>query len=162
MEAFVFYSLAAVTLVSALGVVTLRNTLHSALLLGLSLAGVAGLFGTLGADFLFGAQLLVYVGGIALLMLFVVMLAGRASELHLKQVNRMWGAGLAICGALFWGMWRYIEPTVTVGAQGEPAPTTARIGRLLLSDLAVPFELITVILIAALIGAVVFTRPEHE
>ena len=80
MESIVFYSLAAVTLVSALMVVTLRNTFHSALFLGLSLAGVAGIFGTLGSDFLFAAQIMIYVSGIAVLILFVVLLSGEEGD----------------------------------------------------------------------------------
>ena len=64
-EQVVFYSLAALVVACSLAVVTMRNTVHSALMLGLSLAGAAGLFATLGADFLFAGQILVYVGGIS-------------------------------------------------------------------------------------------------
>jgi len=87
LQQIVFFSLAAVTVLSALAVVTMRNTVHSALFLGLTLGGVGGLFAMLGADFLFAGQIMVYVGGIALLVMFVVMLLGRASDLHLRQVN---------------------------------------------------------------------------
>ncbi|MFA6028847.1 MAG: NADH-quinone oxidoreductase subunit J [Elusimicrobiota bacterium] len=160
MSTIVFFTLSAVVLLSALGVVLLRNTLHSALLLGLCLAGVGGLYATLGADFLFGSQLLVYVGGIAVLMLFVVMLAGRASELRLRQVNDQWLAALLICGVTFWGMQRYIDAFAVVRATTPAQATTAPIGRLMLDRLALPFELISIILVAALVGAVVFSRPK--
>jgi NAD(P)H-quinone oxidoreductase subunit 6 len=162
MEAVTFYTLSAVMLISALGVVLLRNVLHSALLLGLCMAGVAGLFASLGADFLFAAQILIYVGGIALLVLFVVLLSGRHSELHLRQINDYWLGALAVCGALFWGMWRYIVAQAGVTAPSAPQPTTARLGAALMDYLALPFELISVILIAALVGAVIFSRPEAE
>lgn len=162
MESIAFYALSAVTLLSALGVVLLRNVLHSALLLGLALAGVAGLFASLGADFLFAAQIMVYVGGIALLVLFVVLLSGRHSELHLRQVNDYWLGALAVCAALLSGMWRYLVPLAGVFAQTEPKKTTAPLGRLLLGALAVPFELISLILVVALVGAVIFSRAETE
>ena len=96
-DQIVFYSLSALVLLSALAVVLHRNTVHSSLFLGLSLAGVAGLFACLGADFLFAAQIMVYVSGIAVLVMFVVMLLGRASDLHNRQVNELWMAALLIC-----------------------------------------------------------------
>ena len=162
MEVLVFYILATVTLLSALGVVLLRNVLHSALLLGLCLAGVAGLFACLGADFLFASQLLIYVGGVAVLILFVVLLSGRGPELRLRQVNDHWFAALLIGLATFGGMWRYIAPFASTRAELPPKPTTARLGELLLRDLALPFELISLILIAALIGAVLFSHQTPE
>ena len=61
--------------------------------------GVAGIFGSLGADFLFAAQILVYVSGIAVLILFVVLLSGRASDFVLRQTNEQWAGGLVVCGA---------------------------------------------------------------
>src|SRR5579885_2648517 len=108
-QQIVFYSLAALTLLSALAVVTMRNTVHSALFLGLCLAGVAGLFGVLGADFLFAGQIMVYVGGIALLVMFVVMLLGRASDLHLRQVNSHWAWALLVCATSAVGFWKVVR-----------------------------------------------------
>src|SRR4051812_42545278 len=93
----VFYGLSAIVLLAALGVVLSRNTVHSSLYLGLSLAAVAGLYALLGADFLFAGQVMVYVSGIAVLIMFVVMLLGRAADLHLRQVNEQWLAALLIC-----------------------------------------------------------------
>ncbi len=161
METLVFYSLSAVILISALAVVLMRNVLHSALALGLCLAGVAGIFGSLGADFLFAAQILIYVSGVAVLILFVVMLAGRASELNMRQINKQWFGALIVAAVILGGMWRYISAFGELRAPaGAALPTTAPLGRLLLSTLAVPFELITLILIVALVGAVIYTRPE--
>ena len=161
-EAIVFYSFACVAVLSALGVVLLRNSLHCALLLGLCLSAVAGIFGTLGADFLFAAQLLVYVGGVAVLVLFVVLLSGRSSELRLRQVNDQWLAGILLCSAAFWGMWRYISSYGDDLAASPAGPSTAALGRLLCGNLAVPFELVSLVLVAALIGAVLFTRPVDD
>ncbi len=160
METFIFVSLAALVLGAALAVVLLRNVLHSALALGLSLAGVAGLFATLGADFLFAAQILIYVSGIAVLILFVVLLAGRASDFVLRQTNEQWLAGALIFAVLGWGLTTLYRP-FGMGATAPAHPTTLSLGNILIGDLAVPFELVSLILLAALIGAILFSRPEE-
>ncbi|OIO09128.1 MAG: hypothetical protein AUJ52_06895 [Elusimicrobia bacterium CG1_02_63_36] len=158
MEQIVFYSLSAVTLIAALGVVTMRNVLHSALMLGVALMGVAGLFAALGADFLFAGQIVIYVTGVAVLVLFVVMLAGRESDLHARQTNEKWPLAVAICAVIFFGFWRCIAPYAGTPTRTQPEPSTRAIGKLLLSDYALPFELISLILIAAMIGAILFSR----
>ena len=160
-ETIAFYCMAAVALAGALLVVSVRNTVHSALALGLSLSGVAGVFACLGADFLFAGQLLIYVGGIAILIVFVVMLLGRTSDRHLRQVNEQWAAALLVCAITGAGLWRlaglYSRATSSVPATA----TTRAIGLLMLGDYALPFELISLVLLAALLGAVFFTRkPE--
>lgn len=156
-ESIVFYSLAVCTVVPALLVVASRNTVHSALWLGLSLGGVGGIFALLGADFLFGAQVMVYVGGIAVLIMFAVMLLGRASDLHLRQVNNQWLAGLLICAVSGVGLWR-IARALTKASPALPAKaTTLPIGQLMLGEYAVPFELVSLVLTAALLGAIFFS-----
>ena len=155
-----FYSMAAIALAGALMVVTLRNTVHSALALGLSLSGVAGLFACLGADFLFAGQLLIYVGGIAILIVFVVMLLGRASDLHLRQVNEQWAAALLVCAITGAGLWRVSTLFGTAPSTVPAAATTRSIGLLMLGNYALPFELISLVLLAALLGAIFFSRKE--
>ncbi|PCI40454.1 MAG: NADH-quinone oxidoreductase subunit J [Elusimicrobia bacterium] len=162
MEHIVFYSLSSVALISALGVVLMRNVLHCALMLGLSLMAVAGLFGSLGADFLFAGQIVVYVTGVAVLVLFVVMLAGRESELNSPQTNDKWPLALVIGAITFGGFWRFFGAYADTYATTDAEPTTRGIGILLLSDYALPFELISLILIAALIGAIHFSRVEES
>jgi len=159
---FIFWSLAALTAVSALGVVTMRNTVHSALSLGVCLMGVAGLFATLGADFLFAGQILVYVGGVAVLIMFVVMLLGRASDLHLRQVNNQWAAALLICAISAVGLWRIVKAFPLTGNPSTLAPTTKPLGLLLMSDYAVPFEVVSLVLTGALLGAIYFSHLERE
>lgn len=159
-ESIAFYSMAAVTIVGALLVVSLRNTVHSALALGLSLSGVAGIFACLGADFLFAGQLLIYVGGIAILIVFVVMLLGRTSDLNLRQVNEQWAAALLICGITGAMLWRLGRLFSHAAALVPSVPTTRALGLLLLGDYALPFELISLVLLAALLGAVFFSRKE--
>jgi NADH:ubiquinone oxidoreductase subunit 6 (subunit J) len=160
LEQVVFYSLTAVTLLAALGVVLMRNAVHSSLMLGLSLAGVAGLYASLGADFLFGAQIMVYVSGIAVLIMFVVMLLGRASDLHLRQVNDRWLAALLVCGVASGGLFKIARLFEGRPAAAAPAPSTRAIGKLMLGEWLLPFELISLVLLAALLGAVFFTRTE--
>jgi len=162
MQEIVFYSLAAVVLIPALLTVLLRNTVHCSLFLGLSLAAVGGIFATLGADLLFGGQILVYVTGIAVLIMFVVMLLGRTSDLHLRQVNKQWLAGLLLCGISGVGLLHVIRAYAKVVPTVEPRPTTHGIGGLMLGDYGVPFEMISLVLLAALLGAIFFSRPEVE
>ena len=160
-EAIAFYCMAAVAITGALLVVTLRNTVHSALALGLSLAGVAGLFACLGADFLFAGQLLIYVGGIAILIVFVVMLLGRTADLHLRQVNEQWAAALLVCAITGAGLWRLASLYSHPSAQVPASATTRAIGLLMLGDYVLPFELISLVLLAALLGAIFFSRKEN-
>jgi NADH-quinone oxidoreductase subunit J len=162
LEQIAFYSLSAVVLLSALGVVLNRNTVHSSLYLGLSLAGVAGLFALLGADFLFAAQIMVYVSGIAVLVMFVVMLLGRASDLHLRQVNEFWMAALLICAIASAGLLKIAASFSGTLAAAPPAPSTRIIGKLFLGNDLIPFELVSLILLAALLGAVFFTHSERR
>lgn len=159
-EQIVFYSLAAVVLASAVGVVSLRNTVHSSLFLGLSLAGVGGIFAAMGADFIFAAQVMVYVSGIAVLIIFSVMLVGRASDLHLKQVNEQWMAALLICAVSCAGLFKISRIYAHVLAPAAARPGTHEIGRLMLGDWLLPFELVSLVLTAALLGAVFFSRSE--
>ncbi len=160
LEHIVFYSLSAVVLLSALAVVTLKNTVHSSLMLGLSLAGVAGLYAALGADFLFAAQIMVYVSGIAVLVMFVVMLLGRASDLHLRQVNEYWVAALAVCGVAGVGLLRLAGARSGTLSAAPAHPATQALGRLFLGEYLLPFELVSLLLLAALLGAVFFTHKE--
>jgi NADH-quinone oxidoreductase subunit J len=162
LEHIIFYSLAAVVVLSAFAVVTMRNTVHSALFLGLCLAAVGGLFAMLGADFLFAAQVLVYVGGIAVLIMFVVMLLGRASDLHLRQVNNQWAAALLIVAIAAVGLWRVAHSYGPTPIPGAPEATTRGLGRLLMSDYAIPFELVSLVLTAGLLGAVFFSHVEKK
>lgn len=161
LDQIVFYSLSFAAVASALAVVLHRNTVHSSLFLGLSLAAVAGLYASLGADFLFGAQIMVYVSGIAVLVMFVVMLLGRASDLHLRQINERWMAALLVCAVAGFGAFKIARLHSATVALSAPRPGTHEIGRLFLGEWLLPFELISLVLLAALLGAVFFTRAEN-
>ncbi len=161
-EHIVFYMLAAVILLSALGVVLLPTVMHSALCLGLCLAGVAGIYFSLGADFIFAAQILVYVGGIAVLILFVVLLAGSASDQLTRQINGQWLPSLLICAAFIWSFLKITAHFHGIAVQSAPEPSVRALAGLLLGDYAVPFELISLVLLASMTGAVLFGRRKAE
>ncbi len=161
LEHIAFYSLSALVLLSALAVVLHRNTVHSSLFLGLSLAGVAGLFASLGSDFLFAAQIMVYVSGIAVLVMFVVMLIGRAVDLHNRQVNELWMAALLICAIASAGLLKIARSYSGTLSAAPAEPSTRIIGKLFLGDYLLPFELVSLVLLAALLGAVFFSHSER-
>jgi NADH-quinone oxidoreductase subunit J len=157
----VFYLLAAVTLGSALGVAFSRSIVYSAFALMGTLLGVASLFVLLGADFLGVVQLLVYVGGILVLTLFAVMLTHRISDVNVS--NRAVGsvpALVVVALALGWMIQVARRATWVVREAAAPVPTTYGIGEAFLTRYALPFEVASVVLLAALIGAVVVSRKE--
>ena len=159
-EKLVFALLAFMTLVPALLVVTLRNVFHVALCLVLSLTGVAGLFALLGADFLFVAQILLYVGGITVLLLFVVLLSGRPRDWVIRSVNKQWAGALVVSAmfmALLASLFRFLPETP---APAEMHPTTGPLGLLLLRDMVLPFEALSLVILAALVGVILFSKRD--
>src|ERR1700760_1879636 len=89
-ESLLFYLFAALTLAGGILTVTRRSAVLAAVWLTVSLLGVAGLFLTLGAEFLFAAQIILYIGGVTLLFLFVIMLVNLDAAAHLRQFRRTW------------------------------------------------------------------------
>ena len=157
----VFYLLASFTLVCALGVALSHNIMYSAFALMGTLLGVAGSFVALGADFLGVVQLLVYVGGILVLTIFAVMLTHRIAEVNVS--NRAVGRPLAfvLVGAVAWWMIKVaVAATWVVKPQGAALPTTYGIGNAFLTDYVLPYEVASLVLLVALIGAVVVCRKE--
>ena len=158
-SAAIFYGVAAVVLGSALYVVVGRNLVHSAFALVAAFFGVAIFYVYLGADFLAGAQVLIYVGGILTLLLFGVMLTNRIYNLNLRS-----GAIQVVPGALSAGLvfalLVWIIQSVDWGAMdaGDPGPTSESIGRLLVGDYLLPFEIASVLLLIALMGAAMLVR----
>jgi NADH-quinone oxidoreductase subunit J len=156
-----FGALALVIAVSALRVVTTKNVVHAALYLVLVLSGVAGIFLLLAAEFLAIVQVLVYIGAIVVLFLFGIMLTrapiGRDNGLDNDQrwAGALVGLGLfALLGTILYDGFgeQKVEPT-SVG-------DTASVGLSIFQDFVIPFEVISVLLLAALIGAVVIARRE--
>ena len=157
----VFYLIAAITVVSAGGVAFSSNIVYSAFALMGTLMGAAGLFILLAADFVAVVQVLIYVGGILVLTLFAVMLTHRIADVRVS--NRSLGRlpSLAIIGVVGFGMARAIAQTTWHAAPPKAAvPTTYGIGEAFLGDYVLPFELASLVLLAALVGAVVLSRKE--
>lgn len=161
--AAIFYGTAAFMLASALYVVLGRNLVHCAFALMGTFFGVAVLYIYLGADFLAGAQVVVYVGGILTLMVFGVMLTNRIYNLNLSS-----GAIQVVPGALSAGLvfalLVWIIQSVDWGAMdsGDPGPTSEGIGRMLVGDYLLPFEIASVLLLIALMGAAMLVRRRRS
>jgi NADH:ubiquinone oxidoreductase subunit 6 (subunit J) len=159
----IFYGVSALLVLSAIGVVTLRNIFYSAIMLVVSLTLVAFLFVLMGADFLGAAQVLVYVGGIMIIMLFVIMLSQQPKDVYQSQTNDQWlAAGLitiTIGISLVRGFRVFLHP---MEASHVMLPTSAPMGRLLLGDMLLPFEVVSLILLAALVGAVFFGTDKQS
>ena len=162
-EAISFYVFAAVTVASAAVVVLARSLIYSAFALLFTFFGVAGLYVLLGADFLATTQLLIYVGGILVLLLFGVMLTHKLYDLDLRSEVTQFPAGLIVSGGLFAILVITFNKTEWAGGPGRlPAPTTAEIGRLFMGDYILPFEAASVLLLVALIGAAMIVRRRKE
>ncbi|HBX70891.1 MAG TPA: proton-conducting membrane transporter [Chloroflexi bacterium] len=156
-----FLIVALITLYAALEVVTTNNLIHAALWLIVTLFGVAGIFVLLSAPFLAVVQVMVYIGAIAILMIFAIMLTRSVGKAEEVQVNKNWPiaavfgffmfAGLAVI-LIFSGKGNNTMPFLADGGE-----TIAELGKALVSPsgYVLPFELASVLLLAALIGAIV-------
>jgi len=152
---FLFYFLAAIALGGALWVAFARNIVHSAFALLGTFVGVAGLYAWLSADLVAIIQVLVYVGGVLILILFAVMLTARIEHTEITNpvVSRIPGiiALLAVAGILVSTGLRVFGGRT---AQAPIVPTASGIGDLLLSRYVLPFEVISILLLAVLLGGV--------
>jgi NADH-quinone oxidoreductase subunit J len=157
--AAVFWLFALVTVGSAAVVVLARSLIYSAFALLFTFFGVAGLYVLLGADFLAATQLLVYVGGILVLLLFGVMLTHKLYDLDLKSEVTQFGSGVLIAGGLFVVLTATARRTEWMTATPRPpAVTTEAIGELFLGQFLLPFEAASILLLVALIGAAMIVR----
>ncbi|MEK7229691.1 MAG: NADH-quinone oxidoreductase subunit J [Candidatus Binatota bacterium] len=157
----IFYLIAAVTVGSAAMVAFSRNIIYSAFSLLGTFAGVAAIYVFLGADFVAAVQVLIYVGGILVLILFAVMLTHRITDVRItnRAVGRI--PALAVIGVFLFLLVQTIRETPWQKAKEILySPTTAKIGDLFLGNYLLPFELASLVLLAALIGAVVISRKE--
>ena len=157
--AALFYIFAALTLAGAIGVVTARHIVRAAIYLLLALLGVAGLYFLLDAEFLAAAQLVIYVGGTLVLLIFGVMLTSSVSTrlLHVTKGEFVIVA-LAAC-SLLGGLVVAIRSTTFVQSTPQHVSDPAgHLGRALLTDYLVPFEIASVLMLAVMIGAAYLAR----
>jgi NADH-quinone oxidoreductase subunit J len=155
-----FYLITAITLLSAVAAMTLRNLVHAAICLALSFVSVAGIYILLQADFLAAVQLLIYGGAIPVLIVFGVMLTRTPGTRESNPVNRktlLWGSTIAalLVAVLLLGLHKTGFTTYGVLTK---EPSVEGIARLLFGDFLIPFEIAAVLLLAALIGAIVLAR----
>ena len=160
MSWFLFILLAVLTLGGGLGVVLTRNVVHAALALLLSLVAVAGVYLVLYAEFLALVQVLIYGGAIIIVLLFAIMLP-RGSEYPRISDNRQWPlAALAALGVLGVLMASFlIDPVENSEAQ---SPAFTDLANSLFTRWAIPFELASLVLLVALVGAIIIARTETD
>ncbi|MEI7900750.1 MAG: NADH-quinone oxidoreductase subunit J [bacterium] len=159
-----FYVVAALTLISSAVVVLSRNIIRAAFSLLFSFLGVGLLYALLSADFLAVVQLLLYVGGILVLILFAIMLTNRVETLSEARQTYPRGPAFLLCGSLFVGLLLLaLRAPWKQGPGGAVfTPTTRMIGEALLGPYLLPFEIVSVLLLVGLIGAVVVARRESR
>jgi NADH-quinone oxidoreductase subunit J len=158
-EVVIFWVFAVLTVGAAAVVVFARSLIHSAFALLLTFFGIAGFYVMLGADFLGAVQLLVYVGGILVLLLFGVMLTHKLYDLDLKSELTQLVPGLIVSIGLFGVLLgTALRTPWAVGAGRAPAPTTLEIGRQFMGRYLLPFEAASVLLLLALVGAAMIVR----
>lgn len=156
----IFYALAALTVGSAALVAFSRNIVYSTFALLGAFMGVVGIYVLLAADFVAMVQLLVYVGGILVLTLFAVMLTAGIADVTVS--NRAVGSAPAfVTVSIAAGVMLYaVFKTPWHQAATVVAPTTYGIGNAFLGEYVLPFEVASLVLLAALIGAIVISRHE--
>jgi NADH-quinone oxidoreductase subunit J len=167
---------ALLTVGCAIAVAVTKNIMHSCIFLLGSLIGVAGLYATLGADFVAVTQIMVYVGGIVILMLFAVMLTGGKDFVSRAQnllglapaMGNKWTYGIGLLVGLVFLLTNVkllmslsqVYPVKTFG--NEFPSTVSEIGHLLVKDHVLAFELSSVLLLGALVGAAIIARPRKQ
>jgi len=163
-EAVAFYLAAALILGFAVLVITARSTVHSVMFLVLNFLSVAGLYVLLSAQFLAVIQVLVYAGGIVVLYLFVVMLVSlkRSAEAH-SDPKRLGRLGVVLSVAVlaeFVAIAAYGWATPAAVGPGLQASNVEQLGRALYMDYLIPFEVASMLLLVAMIGAIVLAKRE--
>jgi NADH-quinone oxidoreductase subunit J len=162
-----FYLLAAIIVGSAVAVVTSRNVVRAALYLIVVFAGVVGQYVLLAAEFLAVTQILIYIGAIMVLMLFGIMLTRARIGRDLALTNRHWPIGavtaLALLGVMGYALIDAFGDDALPADTRVPAgggSNTAALGDAIFSQFLIPFEVVSVLLLAALVGAIVLARKD--
>ena len=157
----IFYMLAAFTVWAAAVVVLGRNIVRAAVALIFTFCGMAALYVLLDAEFLAAVQVLIYVGGITILLLFAIMLTSRISSATARVINDQVIFSAIAAGGLLVGL-IYAAVRGIPALSGPPRlPETAPfLGRALLTTYALPFEVVSILLLAGMVGAIVLARKE--
>ncbi|MGO9966632.1 MAG: NADH-quinone oxidoreductase subunit J [Bryobacteraceae bacterium] len=164
-DSALFYAFALLVLGGGLLTITLRNAVHCAIALIVSLLGVAGLYLLQQAEFLFAVQIVLYVGGIMVLFLFVIMLVNLDQAAHQRQFNRQWlvavAAVAAVAAEIGYFLWRG-KSAFHIAESAIPAAAalgnTEQIADSLFSEYLLPFEIASLLLLVAVIGSVIMAK----
>ena len=160
-EMLAFWCLSTVLVGSALAVVLSRNLFHAVLWLALALTGTAGIFLLLNAEFLAAVQLLLYAGGIVTIVVFAIVVTERLVGDRISQTSRRLTGGSIVCLALLALVVSAIARQPLATARPALAENlTKTIGETVLTRFVLPFELLAVLMLAALLGAIYFARVE--
>jgi len=162
LEPIASVALGAVLLLSALAVVLSKNLFHSVLYLALSLTATAGIFLTLSAEFLAAIQLLLYAGGVITIVVFAIVVTERLVGDRLTQTSRYLASGGVVAIAVLLAIGAVVA-SVPLPRRPPPMPAdvTRALGQALLTRYVLPFELLGVLFLAALLGAIYFARPDE-
>lgn len=164
-EFIAFFILSLLTIGGAVFMISFTRVVHMVVSLGITFISIAGLFVLLGAEFVGVSQVLVYSGAISILMLFGIMLTKH--DAHDEGTGRIWKNRFvllfvaAVFGLLFWGIQNTPWPAPTQpGASG--ASNVKEIGVAVFTQYVIPFELVSVLLLVALVGAIIMAKKEGD
>jgi NADH-quinone oxidoreductase subunit J len=164
-DTILFYAFALLVLGGGVMTITRRSAMHSAIALIVSLLGVAGLYLLQGAEFLFAVQIILYVGGIMLLFLFVIMLVNLDEAAKIRQFGGQWMIALVAVGLVGAQIGWFLYKGGSAFKIAEPGPAPApgmgnveQVADVLFSEYLLPFELVSVLLLVAVVGSVVMAK----
>ena len=161
LDVVAFWGLAVLLIGSALAVVLTKNLFHSVLWLALSLTAVAGIFLSLDAEFLAAVQLLLYAGGVITIVVFAIVVTERLVGERITQVSRRILMGVIVAGALLVALLRFLRGAeLPVERPVVAVDVTRVLGQVLMTEFVLPFELLAVLLVIGLLGALYFARPD--
>jgi len=166
LDSALFYIFALLTLGGGILTITRRSPVHSAIWLITSLLGVAGLYLLQRAEFLAGVQIILYVGGIMVLFVFVIMLVNLDAAAKERRFNsQKWIAAVCVAAVIAQAVWfvaqgagRFKLAQPSPAGAGEGLGNSEQISRVLFSQYLLPFELASILLLVAIIGAVVMAK----
>ena len=157
----IFYMLAAFTVWAAAVVVLGKNIVRAAVALIFTFCGMAALYVLLDAEFLAAVQVLIYVGGITILLLFAIMLTSRISSATARVINdQVILSAIAAAGLLVGLTYAAMRGIPALSGPPQLPETTPFLGRALLTTYALPFEVVSILLLAGMVGAIVLARKE--
>lgn len=160
MSSAAFIIIAVLTLAAALAAATLPKLIHAALSFAVAFVGVAAFYFLLGAEFVGLVQVFVYIGAVAVLIVFTILLTRRDPE---KDRGFNWGGvviALAVFGGLLWAIFK--TPALAIAAPTIEPLTVRRIGETLMADYVWPLQCVGLVLTAALIGALILVMEEKQ